>query len=93
MTDEGTRQRSHKGKICPIRFTESNAELKKPSTMTDDECGSLPVYCDGSQSISCWHLPWRHRIRILFSGCIWLGVVFGSTQPPVWIDSKRPFGA
>ena len=75
----------------PVHFAEVNRVLTKPEGMTDEECGELPVFNDGKQSVSCWRLPWRERWRVLWSGLVWLGVVAGPTQPPVWVSGRRPF--
>jgi len=75
----------------PVEFKEANKNLTKPQGMTDDECGPLPVYNDGTQSISCWLLPFKQRLRVLFTGRAWLCVVAGHTQPPVWVSGKYPF--
>ena len=75
--------------IEPIKFPEANKNLLKPNETTDEECRSLWVYCDGEQCISCWKLGWRERIFALFFGKIWLSVLSGNTQPPVWIDSRK----
>lgn len=73
----------------PIIFKESNKDLLKPQGMTDAECGSLPVFTDGQQCVSRWQLTWKERFQILFFGRIWLGVLSGQTQPPVWLDSQK----
>ena len=67
----------------PIKFREQTRVLLKPSGMTDEECKSLPVYTDGNRCVSCWRLSFFERIRVLFSGTIWLIVHSGKTQPPV----------
>lgn len=70
----------------PIKFNQANKNLLKPDSMTEDECSSLWVYTDGNQCISCWKMNWKQRIKALFFGKIWLSVMSGRTQPPVWID-------
>lgn len=70
----------------PIKFKQENKNLLKPDSMTEDECSSLWVYTDGNQCISCWKMNWKQRIKALFFGKIWLSVMSGRTQPPVWID-------
>ena len=75
--------------VEPIKFREANKNLLKPNGMTDEECGSLWVYSDGEQCISCWKLGWKERISALLFGNIWLSVLSGQTQPPVWIDSRK----
>lgn len=42
--------------IYPCKFPEANKNLTKPDNMTDEECGSLWVYTDSNQCISCWQL-------------------------------------
>ncbi len=75
--------------MTPIKFQESNKDLLKPVGMTDAECSSLPVFTDGKQCISLWQLTWKERFQVLFLGRIWLAVLSGQTQPPVWMDSRK----
>lgn len=75
--------------IYPIKFPEANKILTKSSGITDKECKPLWVYSDGEQCISCWKLGWKERIFALIFGNIWLSVLGGQTQPPVWIDSRK----
>lgn len=72
-----------------IKFKYANRNLLKPQSMTDEECSSLWVFTDGKQCVSCWKLNWKERLSALFFGKIWLGVLSGATQPPVWLDSTR----
>ena len=73
----------------PIKFKEANKNLLKPQSMTDEECSSLWVYTDGEQCISCWKMNWKQRIMALIFGRVWLSVLSGQTQPPVWVDSDK----
>lgn len=73
----------------PVKFSEANKNLLKPSSMTDEECKSLWVFTDGQQCVSRWRLGWRDRFRVLFYGHIWLSVHSGFTQPPVRLDSEK----
>ncbi len=73
----------------PIKFKEANRDLLKPEGMTEEECGSLPVFSDGTQCISCWKMSWKQRLNSLWYGRVWLGVASGETQPPVWIQCYR----
>ena len=75
----------------PIDFPQSTKVLQKPGTMTDEECASLHVWSDGKQCVSKWHLsPWE-RVKVLFGQDIWLGVMSGKTQPPVFVTGERVF--
>jgi len=75
----------------PKHFKESTIELKKPSSMTDEECGSLHIFQDENSGtcISLWTVSFWDRLKFLFHGHIWLGVLSGSTQPTVWLDCKK----
>ena len=75
--------------LTPVRFPEANKNLLKPSDMTDEECSNLWVYTDGAECVSCWKLTLKQRISALFHGKIWLGVLSGYTQPPVWLDCGK----
>lgn len=70
----------------PIEFKEANKVLNKPESMTDEECRNLSVYTNGKQCVSCWKVPFWKRVKMLFHGKVWLGVLSGQTQPPVWVD-------
>lgn len=73
----------------PVKFAEANKNLTKPNSMTDEECGSLFVFDDGTQCVSCWKLSFIQRLNALWYGRIWLSVKGGGTQPPVWLDCKK----
>jgi hypothetical protein len=73
--------------MIPLKFKEATIELKKPSSMSDEECGSLFVHqTEDGQCISLWTAPFWTRVKFLFHGKLWLGILSGSTQPPVWLD-------
>ncbi len=73
----------------PATFENHNKVLERPANMTEDECGPLPIYCDGEQCISLWSLSWRERISALIYGRVWLQVMSGKTQPPVALTAQR----
>lgn len=75
----------------PIDFKESTKVLGRPSTMTAEECGSLPVWSDGRQCVSCWRPSFKERLKILFCGRVWLGVISGGSQPPVFLSGDGIF--
>ncbi len=73
----------------PNNFPEANRDLLKPDGMTDEECGSLPVYTDGRECVSLWRMSWRERLSALLFGRAWLFVLSGGTQPPVAMTVAR----
>jgi hypothetical protein len=46
----------------------------------------LPRWTDGEQCVSCWRMTWRERINALLFGRVWIAVLSGSTQPPVYAE-------
>lgn len=75
----------------PTDFKQSTKVLQRLSTMAESECQSLPVWCDGKQCVSAWKPSFRERLNILFGGKVWLGVLSGNTQPPVFVTGNRVF--
>ena len=75
----------------PIDLPQSTKVLQKPSTMSDNECSSLHVWNDGKQCVSCWKPTFKERMNILFGGKVWLGVLSGKTQPPVFVSGEMVF--
>ena len=76
----------------PAKFKEANHNWIKPESMAEDECGSLPAFIDPEQpiSISCWKMTWKERLKVLFTGRVWIGILT-NRQPPIWINGNRPF--
>ena len=73
----------------PIEFKEQTKTLSKPSSMTDEECGPLPVWSDGKSTISCWGMSLPERLRALLYGKIWVSVYMGPTQPPIGLVCEK----
>ena len=73
----------------PINFKEATNVLKKPENMTDEECGSLPVYTDGTCCVSCWKMSLKERLAALLFGRVWLIILSGKTQPPVQVRCEK----
>jgi len=74
----------------PIDFKEQNFTFLKPTNMTDEECASLPCYRGEGQIISCWKMSFKERVKALFTGVVWFGLL-GNTHPPIWLAIDRPF--
>lgn len=75
----------------PIDFAQSTKVLQRPSTMAESECQSLPVWNDSKQCVSCWKATFKERLNILLTGKVWLGVLSGKTQPPVFVSGESVF--
>jgi len=71
------------------KFKEANRELLPPDGL-EDVVFPLPVWTDGQRCISLWRPTIMERLRILFTGNLWLHVN-GPTHPPLAIDVQFPF--
>lgn len=75
--------------MSPITFKQANRTLTRADNMIDEECGSLPVYTDGFQCVSCLKMSLKERLAALLFGKVWLCVISGQTQPPVWLSCEK----
>jgi hypothetical protein len=73
----------------PATFKHHTQILTRPQSMTDEECGPLPIFGDGQQCISLWKMSLRERFSALIFGKVWLWVWSGRTQPPVALEARR----
>lgn len=79
----------------PTNFPESNFTFTKPESMTDEQCGDLPVFTWTDQDgiphlISCWQLSESDLANVNETGVVWLDVI-ANRQPPVSIFTENPF--
>ena len=52
----------------------------------------LPAYTDQVETISLWGLSWRERLKILFTGRVWLRQCnYGDPLQPQLPTVDRPF--
>ena len=77
--------------MTPIEFKGQTLVLRKPAGMSDEECSPLPIARLDDTCVSCWRMSWRERLKVLWTGRVWLGVLSGQTQPPVYVTVERPF--
>lgn len=62
-----------------IKFKECNVEIAKDQ----EEYNTLYAYMDGEVTVSCYKLSFKERLKILFSGELWLGQAnFGNPLQP-----------
>jgi hypothetical protein len=74
----------------PIPFKEMTIEIAK----FQKEYITLPAWCssDKKEVISCWKIGILNRIKLLFTGKIWLRVwSFGAPLQPQLIETDYPF--
>ena len=71
----------------PIDFPERTrlVGLEQP------EYETLPAYVDGQETVSCWRLTIRERLRFLFSGRLWLRQLnHGEPLQPQCLQLDKP---
>lgn len=73
----------------PVEFPEANAVRTAPSGI--ENCGDLHVYSDGKVCISKWKLSGTELMRVLETGCVWIHVYSGVTQPPIAVSAFSAF--
>lgn len=79
----------------PKNFTEANKTLAPPKDCdySENVTGVEPLHTwtDGEQSVSCWHMSWRERVAALIFGRVWVAVLGGGTQPPIYAEAARTY--
>ena len=73
----------------PTHFEQVTNVLERPDSMTDEECGPLPIFRENGTCISLWRMSLRERISALFFGRVWVWVYSGKTQPPISLSAER----
>ena len=69
-----------------IKFKEANKTYAK----NQPEYLSIDVLDDGEQVISCWKLSFIEKMRVLFTGNIWLSLLmFGNPLTPSRMTTKK----
>lgn len=76
----------------PVDFKFSNNYLGPPrradGSAVPDVIG-MHTWTDGQQSVSRWQLTWRERVQAMWHGHVWLGVLSGESQPPVYVATDK----
>ena len=74
----------------PVNFKQANFVWKGwPGKGDEPGVLDLPSYREGDQTISCWKMTWKERLRVLLTGKTWLFVWGG--HPPVYIGGINPW--
>lgn len=73
----------------PIKWHGVNKVLTAPKDTTSEQVQDLPIFTNGAVCISRWKLTPETIEEINRTGCIFLSVYSGQTQPPVFIGSER----
>jgi hypothetical protein len=71
----------------PVYWHGANKILKAPKGTTEEQVQDLHVFNNGVVSVSCWSLSEEALKEIINTGCIFVSVYSGQTQPPIFIGS------
>lgn len=70
----------------PINFQGSNMRLLPPEGA--DNVIDMPTFTNGTCSVSCWKLSPAEVAEINATGRVFLAVLSGRTQPPVFVGDE-----
>jgi hypothetical protein len=74
--------------VKPIEFAEQTQVWAK----NQPPYLPLPAYTNERETISLWALTWRERLRVLFTGRLWLRQLnFGGPLQPQAPTTENPF--
>jgi hypothetical protein len=68
----------------PVGFDQANTVLGPPPGRAD-EIDPLFIYRYNGQCVSCWRLSPEELEEVKRTGCIFVNVLSGETQPPILI--------
>lgn len=67
-----------------------NKTLTTPKGEEKDRIADMPVFNNGRVSVSCWQLTREEMIEVINNnGRVYLAVMFGPSQPPVFVGSEE----
>lgn len=70
----------------PIRFKEQNCTYAE----NQPEYLPLPAFKDNNEVVSCWSLSLAERLRLLFTGRLWVSLMtFGKPLTPSFFTTKK----
>ncbi len=73
----------------PIKFKDCNATFakKQPEYLP---LPALKIDNDEGHVITCWKMTWRERIKVLFTGRVWLSLMsFNKPLTPSYMSVHR----
>lgn len=74
----------------PIPFKECNIKIAEDQ----DQYGTLPAFIDRQsprgEVVTCWNLSFRERLRVLFTGRIWMCLLsFNNPLTPSYLTTSK----
>lgn len=69
-----------------VRFSGTNMVLKPP--VGSENVADLHTFTNGNCSVSCWELSPEELAEINRTGRVFVSILSGHTQPPVFVGSQ-----
>ena len=71
----------------PVDWYGANKTLVAPKGITGEQVCDLRVFTNGVVCVSRWQLSYEALEEINKTGCIFVSLFTGSTQPPIFVGS------
>lgn len=73
----------------PILWEGANRLLGPPKTYEEEQVTSMAVFTNGIVCVSKWKLSKEAKKYFDETGCLFISVISGETQPPIFIGSEQ----
>lgn len=71
----------------PVEWSGSNKVLTPPKGTTEEQVSRMEIFTNNVICVSKWELSRETIEEVLKTGCLFISVISGSTQPPIFIGS------
>lgn len=71
----------------PVDWYGKNKILKAPKGTTEEQVQDLHIFSNGVVCVSRWQLSEEALKEINETGCIFVSLISGNTQPPLFVGS------
>lgn len=73
----------------PTDWYGRNKILKAPKGTTEEQVCDLPIFSNGVVCVSRWQLSEQALKEAAETGCLFISIMSGDTQPPVFVGSHN----
>lgn len=73
----------------PVDWYGANKVLTPPKGTTEEQVSKLAIFTNGAVCVSRWQLSEEALKEVNETGCLFVSVYSGATQPPIFIGSHN----
>lgn len=73
----------------PVKWDKANLILKAPEGYESNQVQDLHIFTNGVVCVSKWRLSEKAIRDLIETGCLFIGVLSGKSQPPIFIGSEE----